>query len=97
MGRTLATDVYVNDTSGAHYLKAGTEEGDIPKEVLEQIHNPKVWGEEEAAKAEGAESDYESKTAAELLDLARQRGLSPESNKKSDVIAALEESDAKAG
>lgn len=97
--RVLATDTYVTSANGqSEVFAAGTSEHDIDKEFLDKIDNDSVWGDSGVELDEDTGDavvvhDYSSKSQKELLDEVEARGLSPESNKKTDLIAALEDDD----
>lgn len=89
--RKLATYVTVEGTT----YPAGTDEDDLPEDVVEKIDNPEAWavpGEDEDEEL-GTEG-YAAHTVKELLQFAKERDLELTSTKKSDVIAALEADDA---
>lgn len=72
-----------------------TPDEDLPEGVKDSDINERAfepWGGEQEFDVSGLE--YDDMTAKELSRLVKDRGLEPESNKKADLITALEENDA---
>ena len=73
-----------------------TPDEDLPEGVKDSDINERAFepwgGGDESDSLEGLE--YDDMTAKELSRLVKERGLDPESNKKADLITALEENDA---
>lgn len=97
VNRVLVTDTYVTDreTGQSEVFAAGTPQGDIPKNFLEQINNDSVWGNtgNDEEEDDVVVEDYASMSQKELLDKVKERELDPASTKKDDLIDALEQHD----
>jgi len=102
--RVLVTDTYVTDTETgqSEVFGAGTQEADIPKNFLERITNDSAWGdsgvEEDEEGNEVLVHDWASENQKTLMEEVRKRQeagrpLAPASNKKEDLVEALEYDD----
>lgn len=99
MARQLAANVYVGDT----LYPAGSTP---PKDIAEQITNPKAWGDTDTPAAESDEDgpqSYGSLSKADLVAEIEKRNdgreddaTLPTSGNKADLVAALEADDASA-
>lgn len=97
--RELVTDTYVTADNGqSEVFAAGTSENDIDKEFLDRIDNESVWGNtgDEVDEETGDQvmvKDYSSMSQKALMDEVKDRDLNPDSNKKEDLVSALEYDD----
>lgn len=89
--RLLATPTTLTDpTSG---VSVTFPAGKAPPEwAAALIDNQSAWVPEDEEATEGP-VNYVNKTVPELIDLVRDRELSPESTKKADLVKALEDDD----
>jgi hypothetical protein len=99
--RIIGTNVHLFDeeSSSTVVLEPGTAEDEIPEHLLAQLNNPKVWartlddGEPIDTIGDAGQGSYESMTVPQLLKKVKDRGLSPQSTRKADLISALQRDD----
>lgn len=101
--RRLSGVTYVVGASGTqHVFQAGTTESEINEAeegLAEKIDNKSAWAtplsqdEADELGLEGVPGSYEEMTVPQLVDLVKERSLDVESNRKADLVKALEDSD----
>lgn len=92
MAKTRYRTATVVIPGGAEAILVAPDQ-DLPEGVSDSDLNPKVFTPWTETDMEGF-TNYEDMKVPALMRMAKDRNLSPDSHKKADLVAALEEDDA---